>query len=465
MNKMSKRPAVAIAATGSGRGKTTIVCALLAAYARRGLRPRAFKCGPDYIDPLFHERALGIASKNLDPFFTDSSTTRELFAFDNDAPLSIIEGVMGLYDGYAPTSDAGSTYELAGTLGSPIVLVVDARGMARSALAEIKGFLDMDARRAIVGVILNRVSASYYSILKPAIEAELGIDVLGFFPIDAESSLQSRYLGLVLPSEVADLQARIGRAADVAERCVDLDKLLAIAQERAEDFPCASRIVRARQNEKRPNIAVARDDAFCFYYADNLRLLEEAGARLVPFSPLLDRRLPDDVAGVLLGGGYPELYAQTLMENASMRASILSAFNARTPFLAECGGFMYLHERLTTEEGSTYAMVGALRGEARRRDKLVRFGYATLTENAPRFFDAPTPIRAHEFHYFDVDDPGDDCEAVKPSGKSWRCAKVDDARWLGFPHLYYASCPEFARAFVKKCVAFQARRSRNCDVL
>lgn len=469
-------PALTIASTGSGRGKTTIVCALLAALKRRGLRLRAFKCGPDYIDPLFHQRALGVPSKNLDLYFTNETQTCELFALDNDAELSLIEGVMGLYDGYDPHSASGSTYALAQALRTPIALIVDARGMGRSLLAEIRGFMSMDESKLISCVILDRVSASYYAMMKPIVEQELGIDVPGYFPVADESALESRYLGLKLPDEIADLRARIDRAADAIAKTVDLDALIALAKRRSQlilpsdpfrtpritndERIAAARLSTTSANDRRerPRIAVAQDAAFCFYYADNLRLLREFGAELVPFSPLADAAFPEDVDGALLGGGYPELYAETLANNVSMLTSFRNAFNKGLPCLAECGGFMWLHEAITVQDGKRYAMVGALRGECRYTGKLVRFGYAELAERVPTFFSERKSIRGHEFHYYESDFPGDSCVAVKPSGKKWDCAFVDRARWLGFAHLYYPSAPEFAQTFVQRCAEYRGAR-------
>lgn len=459
-NKRTKPPAVMIAATGSGRGKTTVVCAILAALKRRGANVRSFKCGPDYIDPMFHRAVLDVPSKNLDLFFTDEARTRELFALENNAEVAVVEGVMGLYDGLSLTSDRASSYRLARALDLPVVLVVDARGMGRSLLAEIRGFLAQDEESRVVGVILNRVSQGVYKTIAPTIENELKIETFGYFPQNDELALESRYLGLKLAHEVDALREKTALAARVAEETLELDRLVELANrfaQRSKKQEFAHDPEPSVPPTPKVRIAVAQDEAFCFYYEDNLRLLQESGAALVPFSPLRDRALPKDVGGLLLGGGYPELYARELTENASLRADVKRAFDAGIPALAECGGFMWLCERIVDQEGGIFEMVGATPGECRYTGGLVRFGYATFREKTPRFLPPCSEIRGHEFHYFDGDDVGEDCVATKPSGKSWDCAHVSEDRWLGFAHLYYPSNPEFPKRFVDRCAQWKGR--------
>lgn len=455
--------AIMIAATRSGAGKTTVVCAALGALKNRGLETRAFKCGPDYIDPMFHEELVGAPSYNLDLFFTDEAATRSLFLRDGvAADVVVVEGVMGLYDGFDFRSDAGSSYHVARTLNLPVVLVVDAHGMGRSTLALVRGFLAMDPDRLITGVVLNRVSKGAYERLKTLLEREAGIKVFGYFPELPEGGLESRYLGLKMPGEIANLRERAKVAARRFAETVELDALLGAAREApfSSANPSGRRLAPGALTSPRVRVAVARDDAFCFYYHDNLRALQESGAELVFFSPLEDSRFPDDIDGVLLGGGYPELHAKTLSENAAMRAAVKDAYDAGTPFLAECGGFMYLHDAIVTREGARFEMVGAIPGECRDVGRLVRFGYVELREKRPAFLpaDAPT-IRGHEFHYFDSDANGADCVATKPTtGRRWDAGYVDARRWLGFAHLSYASNPAFPKAFVEKCARRREER-------
>jgi len=455
---------IMIAAPKSGSGKTTITCALLKAFADRGIRVSAFKTGPDYIDPMFHKKIFGIKSKNLDLFFTDEDITRELFLADNDSELSVIEGVMGLYDGLGGVNIEASSYHLARVLKTPIILVVDAHGMGRSVLAEISGFLSMDAEGLIQGVILNRVSLPMYETLKPLIEHELGVYVLGYYKDSPELQIESRYLGLTLPDEIAQINEKLTKASLELEESVDL-RLVARIAENAEDLP-DSRIPfyddfaeNVKKGDASIRIAVAYDRAFCFYYEDNLRLLEQCGAELVQFSPIKDKALPEDVCGIIIGGGYPELFAKKLSENESMKNSIRKAIESGMPSLAECGGFMYLHNSIETKEGEKFPMVGLIDGDCTYLGHLSKFGYVRLEDIKGKYLKDETRnmIRGHEFHYYESSNNGNDCIARKPvGGREWESSFVTESSWWGFAHLYYPSNPQFARTFVEKC------REWNC---
>jgi len=441
-----------IAATGSGCGKTTITCALLEALKRRGEKVRSFKCGPDYIDPMFHREILGIPSKNLDLFFAGEALTRELFLLDNDSDVSVVEGVMGLYDGMHVGSAEGSSYHLACALNLPILLVVDAHGMGRSILAVLKGFLEMDVQKRIKGVILNRISPMFFAAIKPLIEEELSLCVVGYYPKREEGAFESRYLGLKLPGEIGDLKAKVESAADVIEQSADMDRLL----ELSTVADCVDRLMSQDEETNRVRIGIAMDAAFCFYYEDNLRMLKEAGACLVPFSPLLDEKLPEGICGLILGGGYPENYAKELSENRKMLSEIKTALDAGMPSLAECGGFMYLHEGIQTRDGDCYEWVGSIPGKCSYTGHLVRFGYLTMEEKQGRFLPWDhNRIRAHEFHYYDSDNNGNDCISTKPvTGKSWESANVGEDHFWGYAHLYYPSNPAFPKCFVEKCLNY-----------
>lgn len=462
-----------IAAPKSGSGKTMITCALLQLLKDNGKNVSSYKCGPDYIDPMFHKKVLGVPSKNLDTFFTDEKTTVQLF-LDKRAvgDFAVLEGVMGLYDGLGGIYEQGSSYHLAKVTQTPIILVVDAKGMGKSVLALIAGFLQYDTQHLIKGVLFNRMSKGYYDIIKPLIEKELSVKVVGYFPEQKDIGLSSRHLGLVMPDELADIKEQLDELAGRLKKTIDLDMLLDIAVEAEEITKTTNTEQMQIQNQNNTvNIAVAMDEAFCFYYEDNLRLLEKCGAKLQYFSPLHDTKLPDNCDALLLGGGYPELYAKELSENLSMRNSIKTAFKTGLPTVAECGGFMYLHtyihnicEEDADAQNYVFGMTGALDSECHFKGKLVRFGYIELEEKHNNFLPTDEKIRAHEFHYYDSTDNGADCIATKPAtGRSYDCVISHDNYWLGFPHLYYPSNPHFAESFVRK--AYEYRRNKNGKLL
>lgn len=459
-------PRIVVSAPKSGSGKTLITIALIKALSMAGKKVCAFKCGPDYIDPMFHRNILGVPSRNLDLFFTDEETTKAIFCGSSKGEISIVEGVMGFYDGLGGIREEASTSHLARVLKAPVVLVIDGKGMSRSVLAEIAGFLSMDEEKSIKAVILNNTSQSIFESLKPEIENRFGIVAAGYFPHQKELSIESRYLGLTLPQEIQDIQKMAEKAALELTKTVDLEALVKLA-EAAEDLeydekkaPWLFGIDKAAGEKVK--IAVAKDDAFCFYYQDNLELLEHFGAEIVEFSPLKDSELPQEVSGILLGGGYPELFVEGLEKNRSMRKSILENMKKGIPVLAECGGFMYLHETIQTAGKKSYRMAGAVKGSCSFTGKLVRFGYAAFSEKTggeSGFGTFLKPVKGHEFHYFDSTSNGSSCVAEKPvSGKVWDCAHVLQNSWLGFAHLYYGSNPEFAKRFVEFCRAYNGGR-------
>ena len=467
-----------IAAPKSGSGKTMITCALLQLLKDSGKNVLSYKCGPDYIDPMFHKKVLGVPSKNLDTFFTDEKTTVQLFLDERaDGDFAVLEGVMGLYDGLGGIYEQGSSYHLAKVTQTPIILVVDAKGMGKSVLALIAGFLQYDTHHLIKGVLLNRMSKGYYDIIKPLIEKELSVKVVGYFPEQKDIGLSSRHLGLVMPDELSDIKKQLNETADRLKKTIDMGLLIDIAEEADEicdsgsaDVYNEKSIGNCDQNEfsqnkaiNTVNIAVAMDEAFCFYYEDNLRMLEKCGAQLLYFSPLHDTCLPEDCDAMLLGGGYPELYAKELSKNVSMLNAIKKAFRAGMPMVAECGGFMYLHTYIHNQN-CVFDMAGALDGECHFKGKLVRFGYIELEEKHSNFLPPDEKIRAHEFHYYDSTDNGADCIATKPAtGRSYDCVISHDNYWLGFPHLYYPSNPHFAESLVRK--AYEYRRNKNGKLL
>lgn len=450
---------IMIAAPGSGSGKTMLTCALLQSLKNRNIQAVSYKCGPDYIDPMFHEKVIGVEAKNLDTFFTDGDKTRELFLKDRtEEEVAVLEGVMGLYDGLGGIREEGSSYHLAKITRTPILLVVDAKGMGRSLIPLISGFLSYDTEHLIQGVILNRMSQTYYETIKPVLEKELEICVLGYFEQHKELCVESRHLGLKMPFEMQDIKQKMQAAAEELEKNVSIEKILRIAE-------AAEELEEKKAPEKisvRPSytIAVAKDEAFCFYYQDNLRLLEELGAKITYFSPLHDQSLPSGCSGLLLGGGYPELAAKELSENTEMLTSIREAVERGMPSVAECGGFLYLHSELRDREGNCYKMAGVIPGVCQNMGKTVRFGYLELEEKKSTFLPPGEKIRGHEFHYYDSTDNGCDCLAVKPvTGKSYPCVMEGENYWWGFPHLYYPSNPEFAKHFMERVSNYSRRHT------
>ena len=442
-------PRILIAAAQSGSGKTTLTCGLLQALLQRSITPAAFKCGPDYIDPLFHASVLGTKGGNLDLFFTDENTARALLCENAaDAQIAVLEGVMGFYDGVGGVSDTASAYHLSKATQTPVLLCIDARGASLSLCAQIKGFQSFRAQSGIAAVFLNRCTKMQHDFLKPVIEAECGVKVLGYLPQNPIFSLESRHLGLVTAAEVENLRDKISAIAAEIETCVDINALLQLA-ESAPELAYEPLSVQPITNQK-PRIAVAQDKAFCFYYAENLQLLQALGAEIVPFSPLADADLPPDVCALYLGGGYPELYAAALAKNKSMRSAVHTAAQNGMPLFAECGGFLYLHDTLYDLEGNAHAMAGVLPAACRNTGKLSRFGYVTLTAQKDTILCAKgEKIAAHEFHYYDSDENGAAFLAEKPMRRrSWQCIMAQKNIFAGFPHFYFYANTAFAARFV-----------------
>jgi cobyrinic acid a,c-diamide synthase len=429
-------PRIVIGGTGSGCGKTTVVCAILKALKDRGLNVSAAKCGPDYIDPMFHKCALKVPSKNIDLFFSENNTAKALFAeHAQGSDICVIEGVMGYYDGLSFDDDKVSTYSVADVLSAPSVIVLNARGMALTASALIQGMINFRDNSRIRAVILNNISPMSFEPLKKAIEDKTGIEVLGFMPNDSSFNINSRHLGLVTPDEsTAEVLEKMSEAAS---KYIDLNRLMEIASEAGElEFERLS--VKGGGKFK---IAVALDEAFCFYYSDNLELLRKMGAEIEFFSPIYDKTVPD-ADGMIIGGGYPELYAEKLSENTSMLNDIRIKIENGMPCLAECGGFMYLSSAI-----DNFKMTGIFKGNAYDTGKLSRFGYIELKSEREYI----NGIKGHEFHHWDMDDNGSECIAVKPSGRSWNCMSFYKNTIAGYPHLYYWSKPEFAQRFADIC--------------
>ena len=463
-----KIPRILLAAGASGSGKTLITCGLLQVLVNRGLKVASFKCGPDYIDPMFHSRVIGTRSRNLDTFFTDGDRTRYLLAKNaSDCEIAVMEGVMGYYDGVGGITSRASAYDLASTTDTPVILIVNSRGMSVSLAAYVKGFLEYKKDSHICGVIFNQMSPMLYPRMKKLLEEELSVKVLGYVPKVEDCVIESRHLGLVLPEEIPELKSRLQKLSEVLEKTLDIDGILELAGGAPElAAPEPEMLIQkdtafGYRTEEKVRIGVADDEAFCFFYADNLNLLEQMGAELVRFSPIHDRELPEDLDGLLLSGGYPELNGEALEENQEMCTRIREVILDGMPCLAECGGFMYLHQEMEDMEGKQRRVCGVIPGRAYRTPKLNRFGYITLTEKQDTGLGE---IPAHEFHYFDSTDCGTDFHASKPaSTRGWDCMHYEGRLMAGFPHLYYYGNPKVPVHFLKNALEYKKERRQKKD--
>ena len=428
-----------LAAPRSGSGKTTMTCALLMALKRRGCAPCAFKSGPDYIDPMFHRAVLGVESRSLDLFFSAPETVRTLYARGAAGHgAAVCEGAMGFYDGLGGVSDRASAWHLADTLGLPVLLVVEPKGQSLTLAAELNGLKNFRTPSHIAGILLNNCTARMYALLAPMLEKETGLPVLGFLPKLPEAVIGSRHLGLYTAAEVENLQQKLALLADAAEEHIDWPRLLALCEKEPPALP-----EKAPQPPARVRIAVAQDEAFCFIYAEMLEAFRDAGAEVVFFSPLRDTALPENIGGLYLPGGYPELHARELSENTSLLREIKQKIESGLPTAAECGGFLYLGQSLTDAEGQSWPMAGVLPGEAKDAGRLVRFGYAALSADSDSMlFRAGESFPIHEFHHWDSTANGTALAAKKPvGGAEWRCGFVNEHFYAGFPHLYWAGTP------------------------
>lgn len=465
-----KIPRILLAAGASGSGKTLITCGLLQALVNRKLKVASFKCGPDYIDPMFHSRVIGTKSRNLDTFFTGETVTRYLLGMNAaECDIAVMEGVMGYYDGVGGITSQASAYDLAVTTDTPVILIVNSKGMSVSLSAYVKGFLEYKENSYIAGVIFNQMSPMLYPRMKELVERELNVKVLGYVPKVEDCVIESRHLGLVLPEEIPELKERLQKLSEILEKTLEVDEIIALANtapeinhNTKEDLNTINETYGFKLSES-VRIAVADDEAFCFFYEDNFRLLKEMGAELVHFSPIHDKNLPEDVDGMLLYGGYPELNGEALESNIEMREEICRKLSNGLPVMAECGGFMYLHEEMEDMDGNFRKMVGIIPGKVYRTNRLGRFGYITLKQNAEVFGDENLgEIPAHEFHYFDSENCGEVFDAQKPmSSRGWKCVHGNERMMVGFPHLHYYGNPKIAKAFLKKCLEYKKEQSEK----
>lgn len=445
---MIPTPCLVVAGTHSGVGKTTIATALMAALARHGLRVQPFKVGPDFIDPGFHKAACGRVSRNLDGWMLTRAANLEVFArAAADTDLAIVEGVMGLFDGRSASSEEGSTAEMAKWLNAPVLLVADAKAMARSAAALVRGFETFDGSLDLAGVVFNRIGAARHAdLLRESVRQSCTTSVVGCLPRDENIAIPSRHLGLTLASECLT-QNSLAEMADWIEANLDLDRLLTIARERASSIEPPREGARTPRSTVR--IGIAQDRAFCFYYQDNLDLLVRSGAELIPFSPISDNELPAGIGGLYLGGGYPELHGYELSANHSMLRAVREFAKSGGPVYAECGGFMYLTEAIVDADGREHPMAGIFPTRARMQPRLAGLGYVQPELIGDCLWASNCHgLRGHQFRYSRID--------PMPEGiaRTYR-EPADGYLWnsvlASYIHLHFLSCPEFAEHFVQHC--------------
>ncbi|SDZ13481.1 cobyrinic acid a,c-diamide synthase [Proteiniborus ethanoligenes] len=449
---------VVIAGTHSGCGKTTVSLGIMAALTKRGKKVAPFKVGPDYIDPSFHSFVTGNLSYNLDSWLLDSDTVKYLFNKNKKGmDICIIEGVMGMHDGFGIDNSNGSTSHVAKITKTPVVLVVEANAMSTSAAALIMGYMMYDKEVQVKGVIFNKVCGEkHYEMLKLVVEKNLGIKALGYLPKRDDISLKSRHLGLIPADEVEELNKKIDDLVELVEKHIDLKSLeeigdveeIGIVENPAKDI---------YMKYKSLKIGVPRDKAFSFYYGDNLQLMEEAGVKLLPFSPIKDKQVPKEVDGLYIGGGFPEIFAKELEENITMRENIKDLLNNGLPAYGECGGLMYLTNGILDLQGKYYKMVGFLDTESMMTNRLNRFGYINVETKTG------IKIRAHEFHRSSIEE-NENLEYYYHVTKyrekfigQWKCGLTKNNVVAGYPHIHFYSNLDFLKEFLDKCIEFKNR--------
>lgn len=472
MPSQNAQPRLVIAGTQSGAGKTTVSVGLMAAFARRGLVVQGFKTGPDFIDPSYHTAVTGRPARNLDGFMCSEEVVREIFLRGSqDADLSIIEGVMGLYDGKSPLSEVGSTAEMGKWLKAPVILCVDVSSMARSAAAVVLGYQKLDPAVQIAGVITNRVgSQRHYHLVKAAIEQECQVPVLGYLPSTTTLAMPERHLGLIPAIERGDIRDLLNRLTDQMEATVDLDGLLQLAvtasvlvKSGKGIFALPAPDINGLVDRERVTIAVAKDAAFNFYYPENLELLESNGARLRYFSPLAGEKIPPDASGLYIGGGFPEEFAAVLSQQTVLLEDFrFQIMDRKLPTFAECGGYMFLCKAVTTQDGKEYPMVGVLPAVVRMQTRLAALGYREVAAIRDTILlEQGEQARGHEFHYstleFDAGFAHEDHAGYQTEvfGGADFDGIATDNLLAGYTHLHFASNPRMAGRFVGTCREFK----------
>lgn len=440
---------IMIAGTGSGCGKTTAVCGLMKALAGRGMKVASFKCGPDYIDPMFHSKVIGTDSYNLDSFFCSGDMLKFLLdEGSRNSDISVIEGVMGFYDG----SENSSSYAVSEITDTPVIIVINSTGMSMSMGAVMKGFLTFYEKNNIIGFIFSRLPDSQIETAKKLC-SDMKVKYFGRIPKNIDIIFKSRHLGLVTPDETEKIYEKISMLGKICESELLIDDIISVAEKNAPVY----NIPAVPEYHANVKIAVSKDEAFCFYYSENIRLLEKLGANIVYFSPLNDKKIPEDISGIILCGGYPEIYIKKISENILMRESIKNAVQSGVPCIAECGGFMYLHENFKDENGDEFPLCGVIDGDVFMTKKIAPFGYISMTAKKDNILCKKGEIlKAHEFHYSKSTASGNDFSVKKQSGNTaYESGHITENLLAGFPHFYFYSCPHTALNFIKSCERFE----------
>ncbi len=469
MNSNNSTPGIIIAGTSSGSGKTTVTSAIMSILKEK-LNVQPFKTGPDYIDPQFHTAITGNFSRNLDSWMLEEDTIKYLYRKNSEnADISVIEGVMGLFDGFGIDHNHGSTAHIARILNLPVILTVDGRGVSSSIAATIKGFKEFDEKLNIAGVILNKIHGDrHYQLLKKAIEKYTTVPVLGYLNFSKDIELSERHLGLVPQGEVDDFNTRLITLRDIAARTLDIEKIVETANKHSKYIPLLPSPMAIKKVSAPVKIAVAYDQAFNFYYKDNLDLLESCGIEISYFSPMKDKTLPHDISGMILGGGFPEVFASQLSENTHIKNAIVNALSEGLPCYAECGGFMYLCRSIKDFEGMTHKMTGWFNMDSEMTSRLQRFGYINIefskdTVIGPR----STTVKAHEFHRSVVHEGSNKPvysitkKYFDDSIKNWKCGFTRKNTIGGYPHIHFYAAPEIVFNFINNCKRFSENKKNE----
>jgi cobyrinic acid a,c-diamide synthase len=446
---------IVIAGTGSGVGKTTVTIGLMAALIKKGLTVQGFKCGPDYIDPTYHTTVTKRVSRNLDSWMLSKETVLDIFQHGSKgADISILEGVMGFFDGKNPKNNEGSTADLAMITNSPVLLVVNCASMARSAAAIVKGFQAFAEGPNIVGVIANRVgSEGHFKIVKTAIEQECQVPVIGYLKRELEIEIPERHLGLIPSIERGELDSFFDKLGELVLETVNMEQFLELTK--SEPLIVKQPSLFDKKRESTVRIAVAKDAAFNFYYPENLELLQAYGAELVYFSPLADEEVPVNSDGLYIGGGFPEEFASELSKNSIAKKSVKAAIEKGLPTLAECGGFMYLTEAIETTQKDRHEMTGVIPGQVKMQTKLASLGYRDISGQPKNFLlKEDEKAKGHEFHYstYHYDDEISHAYETKGMRGVKKEGYLKKNLVAGYTHFHFASNTEMIENWIGQCL-------------